>query len=143
MGLATGGALPADTLGGTEGHTLRGSLNRVVSVLAALVLVSGGVLLDYHFGFVPIPDSPGAWRRAASCLRDLRSSQEEADCFSLIRESLHHVQVMIFNKGGQELPVASPHIEGNGTHTIELQWRGYQARHDLLDKNNLSILVGE
>lgn len=116
---------------------------RYVSVLVALVLVLTCVLLDYYFGFVPIPDSPGAWRRAASCLRELRSAQEEADCFSRIRKNLHHLQIRTFNKGGQELVMGSQPIDWSSIHTVELQWRSNQARHDLLDRNNLSILTGE
>ncbi len=117
-------------------------MKTVAVVLLVLVLALACVLLDYHFGFVPITDSPGAWRRAASSLQGARSSQEEADCFRMSRK-LHHVQVRMFNKGGQEISPRSQPLDWNSIHTVEIQWREHLARHDLIDTSNLSILMGE
>ena len=116
---------------------------KYASVLVALVVLLSCVFLDYYLGFVPIPDSPGAWRRAASSLRSVRNGQEEADCFSRMCKSLHHLQIRMFNRGGKEIDVRSQPIDWGSIQTVEIQWRDTVARHDLVDKNNLSILMGE
>jgi hypothetical protein len=49
----------------------------------------------------------------------------------------------MFNKGGQELSQFSRPVDWDSVHTLEIVWGGNAVRHDLVDKNNLAVLIGE